>query len=408
MNKNLHFCIIDDDDLTVAQYANLFQKAGHQISRISGKNAFCDIQSMNPDAVICDLLHPHCDGLALLTAIRKTQNIFQPVFIAITSQPKEADRLHALEIGVDGYFAKPLKLESFLDDMLEIVSGKMSVHFWGCRGTLPVPGKRAIHYGGNTSCVTLYIGKQHFLIFDAGTGIKELSNYLVKENKLPLSAKIFISHPHYDHINGFPYFVPLYMEGNEFEVFGANNGASDIESLISGQMDGIYFPVTTKQFSATLNFHNLTEENFQMGDVHIQTMYLSHPGHCLGYRVQYKNKAFCYITDNELYLKESPEYDQGQVDRLINFVADANVLVLDATYTDEEYLKKIGWGHSCVKQAVQIAAAAKVKLLCLHHHDPDQTDQDIDLKLAQANEFLKSLNSKTLCIAPHEGDDIEI
>jgi len=282
------------------------------------------------------------------------------------------------------------------------------IQFWGIRGTLPVPGKKSVRYGGNTNCVTLQFQNKYFFIFDAGTGIKELSNYLLKEKKFPLKAKIFITHPHYDHVSGIPFFVPLYMKGNEFEILGVNENDLTIEKIISTLMDSVYFPVTTKEFAAKIAFRNLSEEEFDIGELHVSTLLLNHPGRCLGYRVQYKNKSFCYITDNELCFENSPHYDQAFIDRLINFISSTNVLVIDSTYTDKEYAKKEGWGHSPLSRVIEIANKAKVKLLCLHHHDPDQTDDDIDMKLKQARALLNERGSNIICIAPCEGDEIII
>lgn len=279
---------------------------------------------------------------------------------------------------------------------------------WGVRGTLPVPGTLTTVYGGNTNCITLSYAKKDFFIFDAGTGIKALSNYLVKENKFPMSAKIFISHPHYDHINGLPFFVPLYIKGNEFEILGSNHGDISIEKIIADQMDSLYFPITVKEFSAKLTFKSLTEESFNIDDLQIQTLLLNHPGRCLGYRVQHNDKLFCYISDHEIYSEESPQHNQFEVDRLVHFINGADLVVIDATYTDEEYLKKTGWGHSCISRVVDIADKANVKVLCLYHHDPDQFDKEIDLKLASAKLLLKNRHSKTQCIAAHEGDKFVI
>jgi phosphoribosyl 1,2-cyclic phosphodiesterase len=284
----------------------------------------------------------------------------------------------------------------------------MEIQFWGVRGTLPVPGKKTIRYGGNTNCVTLRLGKKIFFIFDAGTGIKALSNYLIQNQELPISAKIFITHPHYDHINGIPFFSPLYLKGNKFEILGPDHSDIRFEQLISKQMNRIYFPVTVKEFGATIKYHSIEERTFYRDRLRIQTIPLNHPGNSLGYRVQYKNKSFCYITDNELYLRNSPYYHQSDIDRLIHFIHKTDVLVIDSTYTDSEYREKTGWGHSCVSRAVDIADKAKVKTVCLYHHDPDQTDKDIDNKLKQAKALLKSRQSKTRCIAPREGSKLII
>lgn len=408
--KKLQFFIVDDDKEIIELYTTLLEGAGHLVTGTTiSTQALERMIDLQPDCVLCDLSLPDLDGLDLFQLVRKEPKIKkQPIFIIITSKQYEYDLRRALRLGVNGYLTKPVNVETFVNEVLEIIADKMIVQFWGVRGTLPVPGKKTVRYGGNTNCVTLSFGKKNFFIFDAGTGIKALSNYLLEKNKFPFSAKIFISHPHWDHINGIPFFVPLYMKGNEFEIYGSSHPGISIEKLISNQMDSVYFPVSIKEFAAKITFHNLNEENFYIDDILIQTQLLNHPGRCLGYRVQYKNKSFCYITDNELYLEESPYYNEFDVERLIHFIYNTNILIMDTTYTDEIYPNKICWGHSCVSRVVDIAHKAKVKLLCLYHHDPDQFDSDIDLKLKQAKALLKSFSSKTQCIAPHEGDLISI
>jgi phosphoribosyl 1,2-cyclic phosphodiesterase len=289
--------------------------------------------------------------------------------------------------------------------MTKSLSGKMLIRFWGTRGSLPVPGKKTTRYGGNTNCVTLNFAKNVFFIFDAGTGLKELSNHLVKENKFPLSAKVFITHPHYDHINGIPFFAPFYQEDNRFEIFGTNHNDYNIKDLIAGQMDTVYFPVTMQEFQSTLTFRTLEEEKFNCEGMEISTIILNHPGRCLGYRVQNNKKSFCYITDNELYLENDELFKQEDVERLVDFIKDSDFLVMDSTYnTDCEYEKKLNWGHSCVSRVIDVADKANVKTLCLFHHDPDQYDKQIDEKLKNAKTLLKARGSKTRCIAAHEGD----
>lgn len=407
--KKLHFLIIDDDEHSSNIVKNLLERAGHKVSSIFDSTTAIDqIKAIKPDCVISDISMPHLDGLDLFEKLRKTKNIKQPTFIIVTAKIFEFDRRRAFELGVDGYLLKPIDTKTFVNDVLEIVDGKIHIQFWGVRGTLPVPGKNTTRYGGNTNCVTLNYANKELLIFDAGTGIKELSNHLVKENHFPMSAKLFITHPHYDHIHGLPFFVPLYMQGNQFEILGSAHNDITIEKLVAGQMDSIYFPVTIKEFGANLIFKTLTEESFFIDDLNIQTMLLNHPGRCLGFRVQHKNKVFCYITDNELYLEDSPHYNQFDVDRLVNFIKHADVAVMDATYKDEDYQKKVGWGHSCISRVVDVADKAKVKLLCLYHHDLDHVDKDIDEKLKTAKSLLKSRKSKTKCIAPKEGQTIVI
>lgn len=405
----MHFLIVDDDKATAEANAEIIKKAGHTVTVMtSAKEAVEQLPTLAPDCIISDLKMPDFDGIHFFQKVRQIQMEKQPPFIILTSKVFEFDRRHAFEMGVDGYLTKPPHPETFVSDLLEIINKEVSIQFWGVRGTLPVPGEHSLHYGGNTNCVTLSLAKQHFFIFDAGTGIKNLSNHLLKEKKFPLSAKIFITHPHYDHINGIPFFVPLYMKGNEFEFLGPPYEELSIEKIISAQMDSVYFPITLKEFAAKISFRDLTEETINIDEVKIQTILLNHPGRCLGYRVQYHDVVFCYITDNELYLENLPYYNQFDEDGLIQFIKDADVVVIDSTYTDAEYVMKIGWGHSCVSRVVDIADKAKVKLLCLYHHDPDQFDKDIELKLRDAIKILESRHSITRCIAPREGEKISL
>ena len=407
--SNLHFLIIDDDKSSLEIYESLLTKAGHQVTATTSSALALDlIGETRPDCIICDLSMPGIDGLDLFQSVRKITHITQPTFIIITAKVFDYDQRRALELGVDGYLTKPVNPQTFLTEVTAIHHGTMEVRFWGSRGTLPVSGEKTLKYGGNTNCVTLTIANKHLFIFDAGTGIKELSNYLLQENKFPLTAKIFVSHPHYDHINGIPFFVPLYMKGNAFEILGGRHSDRGIEKLIADQMDSVYFPITMKEFGAQITFKNLGEESFQLGEVKISTILLNHPGKCLGYRIDYKGKSFCYITDNELYLENSPHYAQFDVDKLITFIQQTDVLVIDATYTDDEYPKKIGWGHSAVSRVVDVAAKAQVKELCLYHHDPDQFDVHIDAKLQFARDLLAQRGSSTLCSASMEGSTISI
>ena len=410
MENKLRFLIIDDSKTILMSYTLLLQQAGHEVVALSScDQALEQVIQQKPDCVLCDLMLPGMDGLELFKLVRNEQNIKQPAFIVISGKQFDYDRRRAQEVGVDAYLSKPINEATFVKELLSHIEGKMIAKIWGCRGTLPVPGEKSVKYGGNTNCITLNIANKHNFIFDAGSGIKELSNYILHNNILPYKAKIFISHPHYDHINGIPFFVPLYMKGNEFEFLGADQGSVTLEKVLSDQMDSVYFPVTMNEFSSAVTFRSLTEETIVIDDVRVDTILLNHPGRCLGFRITYKDKVFCYITDNEIYLKEDKQrYNKEEVDRLTRFVKHSDLLIIDATYMDEEYKHKIGWGHSSLTSVVELAANAEVKVLCLHHHDPDQSDCDIDKKLELAQAVLQELDSDTKCIIPHEGDEIVI
>lgn len=408
--KSLNFLVVDDDKEFCDLYQVLLEGAGHRVlSTQSSLQALEQIVQFQPDCVLCDLTLPDMDGFELFKRIRKEKGLKkQPVFIIVTSKQYEYDLRRARELGLDAYIKKPINPETFVDEILTIVENKIIIQFWGIRGTLPRPGENSSYYGGNTNCLTLSIAGKEFFIFDGGTGIKALSNYLLEQRKFPLSAKIFITHPHWDHIQGLPFFVPFYMKGNDFDIYGSDHPDVSLQKLIADQMDSVYFPVTMKEFAAKMTFHPLNEGAFNIGDVQIQTMLLAHPGRCLGYRIQYQDKLFCYITDNELYLEDSISYSQFDVDRLIRFIQNADVVVMDSTYTDEAYPAKVNWGHSCISRVVDVADKAHIKLLCLYHHDIDQTDADIELKLNFATDLLKARGSHTRCIAPREGEKVVI
>lgn len=401
------FFIIDDDEEFLRQVQHLVEIAGHEaITTTSSITALDKIINVQPDVVLSKLRMPQLDGFELYLDVRKKRVLDKVAFIILTSKQYEYDYKYAKKLGVDGYIIKPIQPETFVDTVLEVIADKVSVQFWGVRGTLPVPGPHTTRYGGNTNCVTLSIGRKSFFIFDAGSGLKALSDHLLASKRLPIAAQLFISHPHWDHINGLPFFVPFYLKGNEFEIYGPKHPEISLENIIFDQMESIYFPVTTKEFGAKIKYHTLDEEEFQIGHIQVQSIHLVHPGRCLGYKIEYKDKIFCYITDNEIYLENSPYYNKFDFEKLKRLVTNANILVIDSTYSDEQYAQKIHWGHSSIGRVIDLADQAQVKLVCLYHHDVDQKDNDIDAKLDQARSLLAARQSQTQCIAPHEGEEI--
>jgi phosphoribosyl 1,2-cyclic phosphodiesterase len=244
-------------------------------------------------------------------------------------------------------------------------------------------------------------------VFDAGSGIKNLSNALMAKAEKRIQGKILISHPHWDHINALPFFAPLYVPGNDFEIIGAEQSGVTVRDFVTAQMDGVYFPITIREFGARVEFRDLREGSYKIAGLDVETLLLSHPGNCLGYRINHAGRSVCYITDNELFLPDSPYFSQEYEDRLSKFVEGADALITDTTYTDEQYPRFVGFGHSSVSQVASLAARAQVKTLYLFHHDPDQSDDDIDRKLDSVREALmKNGGDSVNCVAPAEGDAI--
>ncbi len=403
----MKFFLVDDDPDTLALVECLLNKAGHEVVTCgSSAEALRDIPTVHPDCVITDLMMPGMDGFELTRELRRRTELASMKILILSAKNYDFDRRRAKEMGADGYLTKPINRETLLHSINEVVSDRIAVHYWGVHGTLPVPGPRYARYGGNTSCVSVDVGGEPLYVFDCGSGIKGLSNRIMTTPTTRFSARIFISHTHWDHINTVPFFTPLYLRGNQIEIFGPYQGDLTIERAISAQMESVYFPVTVREFGARLMFRDLREESLEFGPVRIDTMLLRHPGYCLGYKLTCRNRNICYITDNELYLPTHPQHDARYVQNLANFVRGADVLITDTTYRDHEYPSKVDWGHSCVSQVAELAARAEVKRLHLFHHDPDQTDDDIDIKLNETRAALERLGSKVVCEAPAEGSDL--
>jgi phosphoribosyl 1,2-cyclic phosphodiesterase len=251
---------------------------------------------------------------------------------------------------------------------------RFQIKFWGVRGSIPCPGTATVRYGGNTSCVEMQVGDER-LIFDGGTGLRNLGQSFCSESSV--KAHLFFTHSHWDHIQGFPFFGPAFVNGNCFKVYGAltPNGAT-VKQRLHDQMLHPNFPVPLQIMQANLQFYDLeVGEQLQIGEVVIETGKLNHPGEAMGYRVNWNGLSVAYITDTEHFPNRLDE-------NVLRLSLKANVLIIDATYTDDEYYdeksSKVGWGHSTWQEAVKIAKAAGVKQLVLFHHDPQHDDDFLD------------------------------
>jgi phosphoribosyl 1,2-cyclic phosphodiesterase len=404
----MKFYVVDDDPDIVALLARTLEEGGHMVQHsTSSREALGRIPDLRPDCVITDIMMPEMDGFELTRELRRRSELANMKIIVLSMKSYEFDRRRAKQLGADGYITKPIKRETLLITIEDILSEHLVVGYWGVHGTLPVPGLNTTRYGGNTPCVSIEVGGEPLLVFDCGSGIKRLSDHLMAQKRPQgLSARIFISHPHWDHINTIPFFAPLYVRGNQVEIHGPYQGDLTIERVVSAQMESVYFPVTTREFGARVVFRDLREESLTFGPVRIDTMLLSHPGYCLGYRITAHGRRICYITDNEIYLHGDTRRDEKYLERLTQFVGGADLLITDTTYRDHEYPSKVDWGHSCVSQVAELAARAQVKKLQLFHHDPDQSDADIDAKLREARAALEERGARVACEAPTEGSEI--
>jgi phosphoribosyl 1,2-cyclic phosphodiesterase len=260
----------------------------------------------------------------------------------------------------------------------------MFLRFWGVRGSTPTPQRENLRYGGNTSCVELRT-QDGIFIFDCGTGLRVLGNSLLEEfGRRPLRAHIFLSHYHWDHIQGIPFFVPLYNQANSFAFHSFRSIETDVQRALEDQMMNPYFPVDMKAMRARRTFQEVGEEKFSVDGLRIITKRLNHPQGCLGFRVEHQGQVIVYATDNE------PGEPRG--DRNVRALAQgADVMIYDSQYTPHEYrTAKKNWGHSTWEEAVKIARETGVKKLVLFHHDPDHDDRQIDVILRNARRRFKN------------------
>ncbi|MBU0729906.1 MAG: MBL fold metallo-hydrolase [Proteobacteria bacterium] len=274
----------------------------------------------------------------------------------------------------------------------------MKIKFWGVRGSIPCPGPATVQYGGNTACIEVRIpGIDRVIIIDAGSGIRELGNFIMANDlpKGPINADIYLTHTHWDHIMGFPFFTPSYIPGTKIKVHGPINHEVSLEKAVGGQLTYRYFPINENWLAADISYVELKEEVFDLGGgAKLITKYLNHPITCIGYRFEYNGKVFCTCYDTEPFRNgfddpSDPSYDEAtaleaqpivdEQNRMIEeLITGADLLVYDAQYTKAEYASKVDWGHTPMEFAIESANRMGVKALALFHHDPMRSDQNIE------------------------------
>ena len=282
----------------------------------------------------------------------------------------------------------------------------MLVRFWGTRGSIAKPGPDTFRFGGNTSCVEVRSDNGTLLVIDCGTGAHGLGQALMQERPDGMEGALLISHTHWDHIQGFPFFAPFFAPGHAWDVYGPSGLSGSLRSVLSGQMQHAYFPVTLDQFAATIRYHDLGVGTFRIGDVTVTTLHLNHPALTLAYRLQADGATVVYCCDHEPHAPELASGlgpVSGQDLHYAEFIEGADLVIHDAQYTALEFPAKLGWGHSSVEYAVRLCEEAGVARLVLTHHDPLRNDAAIDLILARVHADLADRGSSLEVMAASEG-----
>jgi phosphoribosyl 1,2-cyclic phosphodiesterase/CheY-like chemotaxis protein len=386
-----------------------------------------------PAVVLCDLLMPGMNGFRVCSTIRNDPVLRHTVVFAMSGKDFDNTRQSALEAGADDFLLKPIDPSALLA-LLERVTtpdapppqpptatsqfGRPGAffRFWGVRGSIPTPGPGTVRYGGNTACVEVRADGE-ILILDSGTGIRPLGEKLTAEfGGEPLQITLLITHSHWDHVQGFPFFRPAYDPKNKIRVLGFEGAREGLAGVFSLQMESPYFPIGLGQLPGHIVFEELGAMEFSVGAVQVQASFVNHPGVCVGYRLNTSRGSLAYLPDNEPYCRargkadgqeppraEAMEFARHEDEKIVHFLQDVDALILDAQYDIEEYRDHAGWGHASFEDAVELALRAGARQLFLFHHDPDHDDDKIDQLLEQARRLVVQRNGKLEVHAAREG-----
>ena len=293
----------------------------------------------------------------------------------------------------------------------------MKVRFWGVRGSIPSPGPSTVHYGGNTTCIQVVLPDGHSIILDAGTGIRPLGLQLMED--APVNCSVCISHTHWDHIQGLPFFVPLFVPGNTVALYGAFDPVyqKDLQTILSQQMEYCYFPVRELDLKAEIRYNTLHEgKQFQIGPATVTTVLMNHPVLTYGYRIDCNGKSLFFSGDHEpphnIYSADDTffgEYSQlisNKLDQICTVAKDVDLFIVDAQYTEPELVHKRGWGHGTYASGLSMARRAKAKKVIFTHHDPTRTDDALDRISAKLKEQARA-HDPAMMVA-REGLEIDL
>lgn len=277
----------------------------------------------------------------------------------------------------------------------------LSITFWGTRGSVPTPGSRTVRYGGNTPCLAIEDDGGHHVILDAGSGIRALGKRLTREAHAPLDLVVLLSHTHWDHIQGLPFFDPLYTAGNSIRILGSGSDGAPLASILRSQMAPAVFPVPLSAIGSALEVDEIRSPELTVPGFNVRTVPMCHPGSSLGFAVQAASGGPCvsYLTDNEL---GAPGAAAIWPD-LVRFLHQTDTLIHDAMYFESEASSRQGWGHSSAVQATMLALESGVRKLVLFHHDPDHDDPTIERLLDEAVQCREHLGGVLELVVAAEG-----
>lgn len=418
--------LIDDDEACRLPAAELLRRDHWNVLEAEDGGSGLDLAVKNrPDVILCDLLMPRVNGYQVCRAVREHLELRHTKIIVVTGRDYASDRKSAEEAGADGYIVKPLeipKLKELLERLLPeqtpaattpapvakdaTDSNGTLLRLWGVRGSIPSPGQATVFFGGNTSCVELRTGS-HIVILDAGSGIRPLGLSLVEEfPNDPMDLTLLITHTHWDHIQGFPFFSPAYDSRNRIRIYGYEGAMAGLRSTLAGQMESPYFPVALSEMPGNLNIVELREMSFTLHGMNVEACFTNHPGVCVAYKLHTPDGIVVYMPDNETKRGSGRANSSDKV--MADFIRGADVLIMDSQYTADEYQQHIGWGHGCIDEVVSMAIATRVKRLYTFHHDPAHDDRCVSGMLMHARQLAEAAGSSLIVEAAREGMEVSL
>ncbi|MBN4066976.1 response regulator [Simkania negevensis] len=399
------------------------QHAGFDVKIVDdGEKCLALVETFLADLIILDFTLLKLNGLDILRLLKKGRKGTRVGVFVCTEHALYQDYQLAIENGANYYFLKSYAITDLIDtihsyfqgslvpssfiDVMESISSKKEglylpegpvdngfIRFWGTRGSVPVAGPDYLRYGGNTSSLEVR-NNDDLVIIDAGTGIRPLGNILMNEASRTLH--LFIGHTHWDHILGFPFFKPAYSSEFEINIYGPQGCEKGLYEVFTGMLDKDYFPVKLDEMMARLHFHELLGDPVTIGNITIEYIYTSHPGPTLGFKLISPDRTIIYVTDNEFLVgyhghpnkihKNSPLL--VPYEGFIDFCKGADFIVHEAQYFPEDYLKKVGWGHSSISNVTVLLKHTGIKRWVVTHHDPDHGDAALLRKLILHKQIL--------------------
>ena len=437
--------VADDDDILRTLAADMLCEKYEVTQACDGLEAWNKAREIKPALVVTDLMMPGMHGYELCELLKGPGGVPGVKIIVTSSKSFSVDKLQAKKAGADLYLVKPFLPSELLSAAEKLLSGAeergeggkksifdkisaseasvsspaaastgagakpVKVRFWGTRGSCPCPGPGTVRYGGNTACIEVRAGDT-LIILECGTGLRGMGASLVKEfGSRPMEGHIFLSHSHWDHIQGFPFFVPLYNPKNSFKIYGLHAAHGSLKNVFSGSMAEDYFPVLLSDMGGKLDFVEMAGPQ-DAGEAKVKYRHLNHPGLCIGFRMETHGKTITYIADHECFARLSGENQESmrQDAEILDFARGSDLIIREAQYTEDEYSKKKGWGHSTFDDVVKFGIAAGTRKLVLFHHDPEHTDEIMDEKVVYCKKLVSLAGSEMECEAAAEGMALEL